>query len=134
LEGHPKCGRLHGHNYKITVGTGGLLVEGMVIDYAQLDRIVKPIVEEMDHRYLVSMDNVNAADPYYLINAQRRENGEPDDMFLMDIQQSTAELIAGWLYEQVQMAFIQAGYLGLLMKLEVIVCETPKVMARFNKF
>jgi len=134
LEGHPKCGRLHGHNYEIEVKTGGLLTNGMVIDYEKLDRLVKPIIDELDHRYLVSLDNIAADDPYYLVNLERRTANVPDDMFLLEVQQSTAELIASWLYDQVQMACIQGGYLGLLMYMEVMVCETPKVMAKYNKF
>jgi len=52
-----KCARLHGHSYVVVVGVTGELIHhgssaNMVMDYAELDEIVKPIVEEMDHKFL----------------------------------------------------------------------------------
>lgn len=51
-EGH-KCRRLHGHNYRVDVSVaGGLDARGFVLDYAELDAIVQPIIDELDHRCL----------------------------------------------------------------------------------
>jgi 6-pyruvoyltetrahydropterin/6-carboxytetrahydropterin synthase len=51
-DGH-KCRRLHGHNYRVDVSvTGGLDERGFVLDYAELDGIVQPIIDELDHRCL----------------------------------------------------------------------------------
>jgi 6-pyruvoyltetrahydropterin/6-carboxytetrahydropterin synthase len=51
-EGH-KCRRLHGHNYRIDVSVAGPLdARGFVLDYAELDAIVQPIIDEIDHRCL----------------------------------------------------------------------------------
>jgi 6-pyruvoyltetrahydropterin/6-carboxytetrahydropterin synthase len=51
-DGH-KCKRLHGHNYKIEVAVAGPLDErGFVIDYAELDVVVQPIIDRLDHRCL----------------------------------------------------------------------------------
>ena len=51
-EGH-KCRRLHGHNYRVDVSvTGGLDARGFVLDYAELDALVQPIIDEIDHRCL----------------------------------------------------------------------------------
>jgi 6-pyruvoyltetrahydropterin/6-carboxytetrahydropterin synthase len=58
LEGLPdghKCGRLHGHSYRLTVHVRGQVdaVTGMVIDFADVKAAVKPIVDEhLDHFYL----------------------------------------------------------------------------------
>lgn len=64
IEGHPKCGRLHGHNYKVTVYVaGGIDVHGMVFDYGDLDKIVKPIIDEtLDHKHMISNENRQASD------------------------------------------------------------------------
>lgn len=49
-----KCVNLHGHSYKMLVEVEGDLDEnGMVIDYYDLKAIINPIVEELDHAYLV---------------------------------------------------------------------------------
>jgi 6-pyruvoyltetrahydropterin/6-carboxytetrahydropterin synthase len=51
-DGH-KCKRLHGHNYRIDVSIeGGLDERGFVVDYAELDGAVQPIIDELDHRCL----------------------------------------------------------------------------------
>ena len=36
LPGHPKCGRLHGHTYRVEVVVDGPASEGMVLDFADL--------------------------------------------------------------------------------------------------
>ncbi|WP_334149437.1 6-carboxytetrahydropterin synthase QueD [Hyphomicrobium sp.] len=51
-DGH-KCKRMHGHNYKIEVAVRGPLDErGFVVDYAELDAVVQPIIDRLDHRCL----------------------------------------------------------------------------------
>ena len=52
-KGH-KCGRLHGHNYVVTIICRGIKLEdtGFLIDAALVDEIVKPIVDRFDHQTL----------------------------------------------------------------------------------
>lgn len=51
-DGH-KCKNLHGHNYRLEVSVEGPLDErGFVMDYAELEAIVDPIIRRVDHRYL----------------------------------------------------------------------------------
>ncbi len=44
-----KCVRPHGHTYNLEATVTGPVVNGMVLNYFDLDRIVKPIVERLDH-------------------------------------------------------------------------------------
>lgn len=52
---HP-CARLHGHNYRVDVELFGEIdpVSGFArgIDFADLDRAMKPVIERMDHRLM----------------------------------------------------------------------------------
>lgn len=52
-DGH-KCGRLHGHTYRVRVYVRGLANEptGWVIDYADIASAWAPLHEQLDHRYL----------------------------------------------------------------------------------
>ncbi len=53
-EGH-KCRRLHGHSFRFEVVLSGLVPPetGWLMDFAEIGRFVKPLVEEhLDHRYL----------------------------------------------------------------------------------
>lgn len=60
LPGHKsKCANLHGHSYRVVVTIYGDIKDfpgttddGMVIDFADLKEIVKPIIDEMDHSIL----------------------------------------------------------------------------------
>jgi 6-pyruvoyltetrahydropterin/6-carboxytetrahydropterin synthase len=50
-----KCARLHGHSYTLTVEVTREVdaVTGMVINYSELDNIVRPLLEErLDHHFL----------------------------------------------------------------------------------
>ena len=52
-EGH-KCARLHGHNYTIELEVRGEIhpTTGMVVDFAHIDRVIKPLIERLDHHHL----------------------------------------------------------------------------------
>ena len=51
--GH-KCGRLHGHSFRIEVHVRGPVnpAMGWVIDFADIKSAFKPVEEAIDHRYL----------------------------------------------------------------------------------
>lgn len=53
------CSNLHGHSYKLEVSfkrgianASDLDTQGMVVDFNDMDKYVKPIVERYDHSYL----------------------------------------------------------------------------------
>jgi 6-pyruvoyltetrahydropterin/6-carboxytetrahydropterin synthase len=51
---HHKCRRMHGHSYKVRVTLEGPVdpALGWLMDFADLDRVVEPILAELDHRVL----------------------------------------------------------------------------------
>lgn len=59
-EGH-KCARLHGHSFRIVVHVRGAVQEklGWVIDFGDIKRVVQPIIEQLDHRYLNEIDGLD---------------------------------------------------------------------------
>lgn len=49
-----KCKNIHGHSYKMIIELEGDIDEsGMVLDYYELKKIVNPIVEKLDHAFMV---------------------------------------------------------------------------------
>jgi 6-pyruvoyltetrahydropterin/6-carboxytetrahydropterin synthase len=49
-----KCINLHGHSYKMMVEfTGEVDENGMVLDYYDVKEIVAPLVDDLDHGFLV---------------------------------------------------------------------------------
>tara|TARA_Y100000593_G_scaffold84621_2_gene160363 strand:- start:6052 stop:6495 length:444 start_codon:yes stop_codon:yes gene_type:complete len=52
-----KCYNPHGHNYRMEVEVRGDIddVSGMVIDFGELDEIIKPLIENIyDHKFYVN--------------------------------------------------------------------------------
>lgn len=49
-----KCSRLHGHSWRLTVCVEGTVdpESGFVQDYAAISALVKPVIEQLDHRHL----------------------------------------------------------------------------------
>ncbi|MBZ0199301.1 MAG: 6-carboxytetrahydropterin synthase QueD [Ignavibacteriaceae bacterium] len=49
-----KCKNIHGHSYRMFVELeGAVQPSGMVMDYYDLKKIVRPIVETLDHAFMV---------------------------------------------------------------------------------
>lgn len=49
-----KCNFLHGHNYQVTVGVerSELDEHGMVVDCAEITKVIAPIIQRLDHSNL----------------------------------------------------------------------------------
>jgi 6-pyruvoyltetrahydropterin/6-carboxytetrahydropterin synthase len=75
-EGH-KCARLHGHSFRFTVLLAGEVDErtGFLIDFADVDAVVDPIVAQLDHRYLNEIEGLD---------------------------NPTSELLAAWLWRRIR--------------------------------
>ncbi len=50
LPGHPKCGALHGHTYRVELTVEGRVRNGMVLDFADLKHAVRESLSQYDHR------------------------------------------------------------------------------------
>jgi 6-pyruvoyltetrahydropterin/6-carboxytetrahydropterin synthase len=58
--GH-KCGRLHGHSFRVEVAVAGAVDPklGWVLDFADVKEAFRPIQDELDHRYLNDIDGLS---------------------------------------------------------------------------
>lgn len=74
-EGH-RCRNLHGHNYRIEVVVSGKLdPRGFVMDFAEMDAVIMPVIKEVDHR---------------LLNE------------IAGLENPTAEIIANWFFQRIK--------------------------------
>ena len=49
------CKNIHGHSYKMIIEfEGELNNDEMIIDFYDIDRIIKPLVEKLDHAFMVN--------------------------------------------------------------------------------
>lgn len=86
IAGHPKCGRMHGHNYEVVIElTGEVPADGMLMDYGEMDRLMKPLFDNLDHRYLSNeTEQVELADM---------------EVRILMIPATTAEYLAGYIFD-----------------------------------
>jgi len=56
------CARLHGHNYRflVEIGYSPDPNTGMVVDFADLKRLVDPIVDDLDHHFMIWSEDPRA--------------------------------------------------------------------------
>ena len=49
-----QCARMHGHSYKVQVSVTGPVdpKSGWLMDHAEISRLVRPLIADLDHRYL----------------------------------------------------------------------------------
>ena len=50
LPGHPKCGELHGHTYRVEITIEGDAKDGMLMDFADLKQVARDVLARYDHR------------------------------------------------------------------------------------
>ena len=130
FRGH-RCEALHGHNYRV-----GVVVEGaidpechFVVDFGDLKRILRRLVDELDHRVLLPTGNPKLA----LEEADGRLSvsvfGEPryvfpvGDCVRLPIPNTTVEMLAEHFAHQVRAGLDALGHTGMTM-LEVEVEES----------
>jgi 6-pyruvoyltetrahydropterin/6-carboxytetrahydropterin synthase len=56
-----KCHRLHGHSFRFEVALGGEVDPhtGFLLDFADVDAVVAPVVARLDHTYLNEIDGLD---------------------------------------------------------------------------
>jgi 6-pyruvoyltetrahydropterin/6-carboxytetrahydropterin synthase len=96
---------MHGHSYTVEVEMEGILdPRGFVIDYAEIDLIMTPIIGQLDHR------NID---------------------IVMNPTPSTAEYLAIWFYARVQDAIMRKGAVHLNDALVIRIWETGKTRVEY---
>jgi 6-pyruvoyltetrahydropterin/6-carboxytetrahydropterin synthase len=52
IPGHPKCGSLHGHTYKVELIIEGETRDsrGMIVDFGRMKRDLREVLAKFDHR------------------------------------------------------------------------------------
>lgn len=53
LPTHDKCQRIHGHDYSVSVEIEGVEKSGFVVDFLLVEKVLRDILDRMDHRVLL---------------------------------------------------------------------------------
>lgn len=67
-----KCKNLHGHSYKCSIElTGDPDKNGMVMDYYDLKKVVEPILDELDHSFMVYKKDIEMIEALEKLNSRK---------------------------------------------------------------
>ncbi len=105
------CKNIHGHSYKMIVEfEGDLNKQGMVIDYYDVEKIIHPIIEKLDHSFMVNKNDKTVIEFLRKMNSKKVE---------VDFE-STAENISSYFLKEIKKAGLPAN----VQSLKVRVYET----------
>jgi 6-pyruvoyltetrahydropterin/6-carboxytetrahydropterin synthase len=94
------CKNIHGHSYKMLVEFEGDLDEkGMIIDYYDVEKIINPIVEKLDHAFMVNKNDKTVLEFLEKMNSKK---------VVVDFQ-STAENICTFILGEVKRSNLPAN-------------------------
>ncbi len=103
-----QCESLHGHNYRVRVELEGALDENSyVFDFGRLKRLMRRLCDELDHKVLLPLENpqikLSEQDGGVAVAyGEKRYLFPRQDVFLLPVPNTTAEMIARYLGRQVQ--------------------------------
>ncbi len=111
-----KCINLHGHSYKMSLELEGSLDKnGMVLDYYELKKLVNPVIEELDHSFLVYDEDKELIEVLRKLNSKHTVVGF----------QTTAENICNYFLEKIK----KSGLPENISSLKVRIYETETAYA-----
>ncbi|MCL4548338.1 MAG: 6-carboxytetrahydropterin synthase [Bacteroidetes bacterium] len=111
-----KCKNLHGHSYKCMVElTGEPDQNGMVLDYYDVKKIIEPLIEELDHSFMVF-----SSDKELIQTLQKLKS----HYVIVDFE-TTAENICNYLLDKIKLSNLPKNISGL----KVRVFETENTYA-----
>lgn len=105
---HGRCENVHGHNYRLLVTVRGEKLDdtGLLVDFIELKRVTREIIERLDHQF------INDIPPFDVLNP-------------------SAENIARYFYEEISKG-IGAGVQTPVQVFEVKVWETDTSSATYR--
>jgi len=109
---HPgSCKNLHGHSYKVILEVEGTPDKhGIVIDFYDLDNIVKPVLEKLDHSFIAYDMDIELIDLLKKLNSKVVVVGF----------QSTAENLCAYFLTEIKNAFLP----GNICRVKCLLYET----------
>ena len=108
IPNHPKCGRLHGHTYAMSVKIAGAKVNDFVVDFEDLKQKVGEICDSLDHRTLlasrdkdVHIRHAQNGDVDVTVGTSRKQYHLPkEDVIILPITSVSAEDLCSHLLDE----------------------------------
>ena len=134
-----RCESLHGHNYVVTVIVEGPVDRstGFVVDFAAVKKVLRPVIERIDHKVLVPAINqtvkilIEGDATVVEYRGARRFQFPTAHVAVVPVSDTTAELLAEYLAVAVRDGLVAAGVGGIESVL-VDVEESPGQSGRYR--
>ena len=132
IVGHEKCGRIHGHNFHVSVEISGPLDNHhFVVDFMDVKNAINETGDKLDHRILIpatakdliikeSRDNID-----FSFNG-KKYSVPKEDACLLPLPAITSELLAKYFHDVIAPRF--KGY-----KVKVRIGETSSSFAEYGE-
>ena len=115
-----KCKNIHGHSYKMVIELEGDVNEqGIVLDFYDLKKNVEPILEDLDHSFMVFSGDIEIISFLEKINSKKT---------VVDFN-STVENIARYILSKIS----ENGFPPNISALRVKIYESPSDFAEAEK-
>ena len=120
IQGHSKCGRMHGHNYSVSVSLEGELDKGLIMDFGPLKKAVRGICKEIDHRVLLPEGLVKIEGEQVKMDVDGKHYSFPlSDAVLLPLEVVSTELLAQWFLDRlVENVNIPAGVARIAIRVD----------------
>lgn len=121
---------LHGHNYEVRCRVDGdLTTDQWVIDFSVLKRLAREACERLDHRFLLQersarLQIAHEGQEWLVAHGERRYRFPASDVLALPIENTTAELLAEWIWSEIAGGLPVGGHQNLV-RLSVDVEEMP---------
>ena len=93
------CKNIHGHSYKMIIEfEGELNKQGMIVDFYDVEKIINPLIEKLDHAFMVSKDDKIVLEFLERMNSKR---------VVVDFV-STAENISNYMLAEIKKSSLPA--------------------------
>lgn len=107
-----KCKNVHGHSYKMIIELDGTLNDkSMVMDYYDLKKLVLPIIENLDHAFMVYIEDKE------MISALEKLNSKK---IVVDFE-STVENICNYILNEIK----KYDFPSNVKSIKIRIHETP---------
>jgi 6-pyruvoyltetrahydropterin/6-carboxytetrahydropterin synthase len=117
------CKNIHGHSYKMIVEFEGELDKNqMVIDYYEVEKIVNPVIEKLDHSFMVNIEDNIVLEFLEKINSKK---------VVVDFN-STAENICIYLLSEIKKCSLPANILAVKVRVYETQFDYAEETARLN--
>lgn len=117
------CKNIHGHSYKMIVEFEGELDKNqMVIDYYDVEKIVNPVIEKLDHSFMVNIEDKIVIEFLERMNSKKVVVGF----------NSTAENICNYLLSEIKRCSLPSNISSVKVRVYETQFDYAEETARLN--